>query len=158
MTEAERRDLRRSLLGTLITLAVQFVLGMSVNLFVDIPRDHPGANPPEYFGGVAQNVIWAILRGPSILLVLHAILGLILVAGAAGLVVRATQTRNRAMVITTVVGGLAVLGAGFNGGSFLNYHEDISSMLMASFFAIAAVAYEVGLFLTARPVSTSQSA
>jgi hypothetical protein len=42
-----------------------------------------------------------------------------------------------------------VLGAGFNGGSFLNYHEDFSSMLMATGFAIAVAAYATGLYLAA---------
>ena len=41
---------------------------------------------------------------------------------------------------------MAVLAAGFNGGSYLNYHEDLSSMIMATFFAIAVTAYLVGLF------------
>ena len=59
------RELRQAYLGTLITLVAQFLLGMATNLFVEIPKDHPGANPPEYFSGVAQNVTWAILHGPS---------------------------------------------------------------------------------------------
>jgi hypothetical protein len=42
---------------------------------------------------------------------------------------------------------IGVLGAGFNGGSFLNYHQDFSSMLMATGFAIAVVAYSVGLYI-----------
>lgn len=158
MSDDPRVELRRPFLGQLITLGIQFLLGMAVNLFVTIDPNHPGAHPAEYFSGVARNVVWAIVNGPSILLVLHAVLGLILVLGAVGLIVRAIRLRSRAMIVVTVIGGLAVLGAGFNGGSFLNYHEDFSSMLMASFFAIAAVAYEVGLFLTARPVSSGQRA
>jgi hypothetical protein len=43
---------------------------------------------------------------------------------------------------------VAILGAGFNGGSFLNYHEDFSSMLMASFFAIVLVSYAAGLYVS----------
>ncbi len=53
--------------------------------------------------------------------------------------------------MTAVIGAVAILGAGFNGGSYLDYHEDFSSMIMASFFAIAVVAYVVGLYLTAEP-------
>ena len=146
--------MRLGFLTTLITLAVQFMLGMGVNLFVQIPHDHPGANPPEYFSGVAQSVTWAILHG-HILLTLHAVLGLLLVLGGFGLIVRAIVSRSRSLIIATAAGALGVLGAGFNGGSFLNYHEDFSSMLMATGFAIAAVSYEVGLFLTARPASPS---
>jgi hypothetical protein len=42
--------------------------------------------------------------------------------------------------------GLAgVLAAGFNGASFLNYDEDLSSMLMSAGFALALAAYVIGL-------------
>ena len=140
------RDLRQAYLSTLITLVVQFMLGMATNLFVQIPTNHPGANPPEYFSGVAQSVTWAIVHGPSIWLVLHAVLGLLIVLSAAGLLFRTIQTRSRLAITTSVIGALAVLAAGFNGGSYLNYHEDFSSMLMATFFAIAVAAYVVGLF------------
>ena len=122
------------------------MLGMATNLFVQIPTDHPGANPPEYFSGVAQSVTWAILHGPSIWLVLHAVLGLLIVLSAFGLLFRTVRTHNRLAITTSVIGALAVLAAGFNGGSYLNYHEDFSSMIMATFFAIAVTAYLVGLF------------
>jgi hypothetical protein len=152
------RELRQAYLGTVIALVVQFMLGMATNLFVQIPTNHPGANPPEYFSGVAQSVTWAILNGPSIWLVLHAVLGLLVVLSAAGLLFSTIRTRNRLAITTSVIGALAVLAAGFNGGSYLNYHEDFSSMLMATFFAIAVAAYVVGLFgLPPRQESVTQS-
>jgi hypothetical protein len=36
-----------------------------------------------------------------------------------------------------------------NGGSFLNYNEDFSSMIMAIFFAVAVGAYVWALSITA---------
>lgn len=153
------QELRQAYLGTLITLVLQFMLGMVTNLFVQIPTNHPGANPPEYFSGVAQSVTWAILHGPSIWLVLHAVLGLLIVLSAFGLLFRTFRTRNRLAITTSVIGAVAVLGAGFNGGSYLNYHQDFSSMIMASFFAIAVTAYLVGLFgLPPRQESPTQAA
>ena len=142
----ETADFRFGLLAGLIVLVIQFLLGMAVNLFVTVPTHHPGANPPEYFSGVAQSVTWAIVHGP-LLLILHASLGLLLVLSALGLWFRAIRTRHRRMIWITAIGGLAVLSAGFNGGSFLNYHEDFSSMLMAGFFAVAVLAYSAGLYL-----------
>lgn len=150
-----RGDLRQAYLGTLIALVAQFMLGMATNLFITIPRDHPGANPPEYFTGVARSVTWAILNEP-IWLVLHAVLGLILVVQATSLLVRAIRVRHRPTVITAVVGALAVLAAGFNGGSYLNYHHDFSSMLMATFFAIAVTAYAIGLWALPHPSGSPQ--
>lgn len=145
------RELRQGYLGALIILVVQFLLGMVTNLFVEIPRNHPGANPPEYFSGVVQNVAWAILHGPSLWLTAHAILGLLLVLFGFRLLVPAIRSRHRPTVITAVTGAVAMLGAGFNGGSFLNYHEDFSSLIMASFFAIAVTAYVVGLWAMPLP-------
>lgn len=139
------RDFSRLSLVMLGWLIAQFLLGMATNLFVDITRDHPGANPPEYFSGVAQSVTWAILHGP-VLLQLHAVVGLILLIGAVAVFVRAMRRSTRAVKVATGVGMVAVLGAGLNGGSFLNYNEDFSSMIMASFFAIALAAYAACLY------------
>ena len=149
--------MRDQFLGTLIFLMIQFLLGMAVNLFVTIPTNHSGANPPEYFGGVVQSVTWAILHG-HVLLILHASLGLLLVLNALGLLVVAIRTRERDLITIAAFGLFGVLGAGFNGGSFLNYNQDFSSMIMASFFAWAVVAYAVGIFLTGRPGSAPASA
>lgn len=44
-----------------------------------------------------------------------------------------------------------MLFAGFNGGSFLNYDYDASSMIMASFFGVAVAAYAAALFVTPAP-------
>jgi hypothetical protein len=149
--------MRDQFLGTLIFLMIQFLLGIAVNLFVTIPTNHPGANPPEYFGGVVQSVTWAILHG-QILVILHASLGLLLVLNALGLLVAAIRVRQRDLITVTAFGLFGVLAAGFNGGSFLNYNQDFSSMLMATFFAVAVVAYAVGLLVTGRTSSDSASA
>src|SRR4029077_12413213 len=135
-----REQMRNQFLGTLMFLIVQFLLGMAVNLFVTIPTNHPGANPPEYFGGVAQSVTWAILYG-HVLLQIHAVLGLLLVLNALGLLLAAIRARARDLITVTSVGLFGVLAAGFNGGSFLNYNQDFSSMIMATFFAWAVVSY-----------------
>ena len=138
------RDVRTTSLIVLVWLMVQFLLGMATNLFVEITRNHPGANPPEYFSGVLQSVAWAVVHGP-LLLQLHAGLGLVLVVGAAMAFVQALRTGSRGVRIATGIGAFAILAAGFNGGSFLNYNEDFSSMIMASFFAVAVVCYAIAL-------------
>ena len=149
-----REQMRNQFLGTLIFLIVQFLLGMAVNLFVTISTNHPGANAPEYFGGVVQSVTWAILHG-HVLLQVHAVLGLLLVLNALGLLIAAIRTRARDLVWVTSLGLFGVLAAGFNGGSFLNYNQDFSSMIMATFFAWAVVSYVVGLFVTGRTIAAS---
>src|SRR5229473_2122108 len=145
---ASTRQLRITFLFALVMLIAQFLLGMAVNLFVKVPTDHPGSNPPEYFSGVAQSVTWAILHG-NILLAIHAGFGAVLVLAAIGTLIQAIANRRRGIVISAVVGFIGVLGAGFNGGSYLKYHEDFSSMIMATGFAIAMVAYSAGLYIAA---------
>jgi hypothetical protein len=137
--------MRRALVGVNFFLLVQYLLGIAVNLFVTIPAKHPGAQPPEYFSGVVQSVAWAILHGPFLLDV-HASLGLLLVAATAAAAARAWPLGGRMLRWTTIAGAVSVLGAGFNGGSFLNYNEDFSSMIMASFFAVAVACYVLGLY------------
>jgi len=143
---ASARQLRITFLFALVMLTAQFLLGMAVNLFLKIPDQHPGSNPSEYFSGVAQSVTWAILHG-NILLAIHAGFGLVIVVAALGTLVQAIGNRRRGIVVSAVFAFIGVLGAGFNGGSFLNYNQDFSSMLMAAGFAIAVVSYSVGLYL-----------
>src|SRR3981081_2755027 len=127
--DRERQRLRSQFLGSLILLNIQFLLGMAVNLFVKVPLHHPGARPSEYFTGVVQSVTWAIFNG-HLLLILHTVVGLILVLNAAGLLIQAIRMRTRNLIVVTAVGAFGILAAGFNGGSFLNYHEDFSAMLI----------------------------
>jgi hypothetical protein len=138
------RRLRLASAVTLIALLAQFLLGMAVNLFVQIPKNHPGARPPEYFSGAAQSVAWAVSSGPLWLL-LHASFGLLLVLGAAAVLALAIASRKTARIVAAAVGLTGVLAAGFNGASFLNYDEDFSSMLMSAGFAVAVAAYTLGL-------------
>jgi hypothetical protein len=141
---------RRTLGFVLAMLIVQFLLGMAVTLFVTIPSDHPGANPPEYFGGVVTSVTWAILHG-GLWLTLHTALGLVLVLAALGMLVQAIRLRGGGRITLAAIGLVGVLGAGFNGGSILNYHEDFSSMLMSVGFALAMSAYLALLYRAPAP-------
>ena len=145
--EAQGKEARfRPTLGFAIgMLLIQYLLGIVVNLFVTIPDKHPGANPPEYFGGVVQSVSWAILHG-GLWLTLHAAFGLVLLLGAVGTLVQAVGLGGGRRITWSALGLVGVLFAGFNGGSFLNYNHDFSSMLMAIGWALAMTAYVVLLY------------
>ena len=130
----------------LVLLAAQFLLGMAVNLFVTIPINHPGARPPEYFSGVFQSVQWAVTSPSSPLwLLLHASLGLALVVLSLVLLLSAIIARKGGWIAVAIIGFIGVLGAGFNGGSFLNYNENFSSMLMSVGFILAMLTYSLGV-------------
>jgi hypothetical protein len=57
--------------------------------------------------------------------------------------------------LSSVLGALAILGAAFNGVSFLNYGHAFSSMIMAGLWALALACYFTGLYLAARRISRS---
>ncbi len=134
---------RAYLLMSLLLLA-QFMLGMAVNLFVTIPAHHPGAHPSNYVTGSARSIGWAIPHG-GLWLAAHVSLGLALVLGAIVTITLATRSGNRASMATSTLGGAAIIGAAFNGASFLDFNRDYSSMIMAGLFAVAIGSYVLGL-------------
>lgn len=141
------RALRTLTLIILLLLAAQFLVGMLVNLFVVVPANHPGAHPSEYFSGVVTGVLWVLGDG-TLWLRVHAIIGLALFLAAIILLVLAIVSRRRAWIIASIFGLLGIVGAGFNGASFLNYGEDFSSLLMAIGFLVAVIPYMIGVYVT----------
>jgi hypothetical protein len=131
----------------LLLLAIQFLAGMVVNLFVQLPGAHPGAQAGEYFSGVVQGVGWALAAGPLPLQV-HVVLGLLLLVASLAILALAIVSRRRVWIVTTVLGWVGIMAAGFNGASFLNYGHDFSSLLMSIGFLLAVSAYAVGLYRT----------
>lgn len=141
------RWLRPLTATTLALLAAQFLIGMLVNFFIEIPDQHPGANADNYFGGVLSGVGWA-LGYNAWELQLHVVIGVLLGLASIALLVFAIALRNRSWIITAVLGFIGVVGAGFNGASFMNYGHDFSSLLMSIGFLLALIAYALGLYYT----------
>ena len=142
--------------GLLVALLVQFGLGMYVNLFANIPLNHPGHRASDFFAGSYHSVVWAETSPHApLILAFHAGLGLFLVVGSLWLAVLAIRGRRAGFVWAAVLGALFILGAGFNGASFLNYDEDANSYVMALLFAAAVLCYIIILTL---PRSTERPA
>jgi hypothetical protein len=131
----------------LVLLGIQFLVGMLVNLFVQVPSVHSGVGASNYFLGVVQAVAWALVQAPLWLLV-HAIVGLLLFLASLVLIGFAIAARRRAWIIIAVIGLIGIMGAGFNGASFMNYGFNVSSLLMSVGFLLAAVAYTIGIVLS----------
>jgi len=138
--------LRRMTLVTAVLVVAQTGLGMVVNLYVTVPVHHPGVKPAHYFVGSLQSVAWAVGDG-AVALAIHATLGLALVAFAIWVAVRAVALRRGWVALTSVLGALFVVGAGFNGASFLDFNDRVSSLLMALLALGAMSCYLVGLYL-----------
>lgn len=119
---------------------------MVVNLYVAIPGQHPGARPSNYLTGSASSVGWAISHGTPALAI-HATLGLALALFVIWVAVRAVLLHQRAVAAWLILGGLLVIGAGFNGASFLDFNKAISSLIMALLAFAALLCYAVGIYL-----------
>ncbi len=136
-------------------LLVQYLLGMVVNVFIVLPAKHPGASAGNYFGGAVSGISWVISSGPA-WAAAHAAFGLALVVAAIASVVHTWRRASRAVTTLSVLGALAIIGAGFNGVSFLDYGMGFSSMIMAGLWALALACYATGAFLALRAGGTPQ--
>lgn len=133
-------------LGIAVLLIAQTAVGMVVNLYVTVPAHHPGAQPANYFSGSLRSIAWAIGHG-TLALAIHASLGLAIVAIAIWVAIRAVTLRSGWVGITAVLAAGLVIGAGFNGASFLDFNHDLSSLLMALLALGALSCYLVTLYV-----------
>jgi hypothetical protein len=143
-----RISLRWQLLAAMLLVLVQACLGIVVNLYVTVPAHHPGAHPGNYFTGSLHSLGWALAHG-TLTLVLHAGLGLGLVLLAGYIALVTSRSGRRAIAAWSILAGLLVIGAGFNGASFLDFGNNISSLLMALLAFAAIGCYAVALALEA---------
>jgi hypothetical protein len=133
-------------LGIALLVTAQTALGTAVNLYVIVPGHHAGARPANYFGGSLRSVAWAIGQ-PAPALAIHASLGLAIVAVAIWVAIRAVALRSGWVGLASVLAACLVIGAGFNGASFVDFNDDVSSLLMALLALGALACYLVALYL-----------
>jgi hypothetical protein len=150
-----QKRLHMQTIGMLSMLAIQFILGMLLNLFVSLPDKHPGTTGNEYFNQSGHSYIWAITGGGGVALFLHALVATFLLLGSIGLLINALRSHDKRWVWIGVIGFLGTSGAFANGLSFLDFNHDFSSFIMAVGFTIAAVAYVIGLLV--RPKSAAHT-
>ncbi|MDQ2810869.1 MAG: hypothetical protein M3Z75_03060 [Actinomycetota bacterium] len=144
-----RQRLRTRAIVVSLLLVAQFFLGMITNLYVTIPGHHPGANAHNYFSGAASSVGWAISGGGA-WLAMHASLGVLLVIGAIEFIVAAARSRNGTWIWTSIAGAAFIMGAAFNGASFLVFNKDYSSLIMAGLFGLSLSSYVIGIYRDGR--------
>jgi hypothetical protein len=137
-------ELRRLGMALVLLCLIQYLLGMLLNLYVAIPKSHPGTSGPDYFSRAYQSVLWGLSHGG--LLAAHAGLGILILLAALRLARATFRAPSRGLRAISVLGLLAVLAAGFNGASFLSYHQDLSSMIMAASFAVAVFCFSWVVF------------
>src|SRR6516165_3255303 len=130
---------RRTALGMGIAVVVQYALGIWVNLYVTVPARDQG-------GGFLTAIGRALANGP-VALGIHAGLGLLLVLGSISLVIRSVLSRNRALIVLSVLFLLALLGAASSGASFVDSGRDSASASMAMLTGVALICSLLTLFV-----------
>lgn len=139
-TTKQLTGLRRAIFGILITLIVQYGLGIGVNLYVTIPAT----------GRAGRGMGQAFSNGP--VLAVHTVLGLLLLASAIAVLTRAIMVRRKPVAVTSAIGLLAILGAAAAGSSFVSTGKAAASMGMAMATGVALLCYVVALY-TLRPAA-----
>jgi hypothetical protein len=132
-TAAQAERLRMASFGALTMLILQFALGTAYNLY-----------------GTAPTASKSIGMFSSPLLAIHVILGILLIVAAAMLVFRAVQAKAPALIATSVVGLVAILGAAGAGSAFTAHGASGASLGMALATAVAMLCYAANLVILGR--------
>lgn len=129
---------------TLAVLSVQFLLGMGVNLTVQVAH-----------AGFSMGSMMSVMRGKPLLMV-HMMLGMLTAVLALVAAVSAAISGRTTAAVSGAVGLLAVLVAGYGGIRFLLTGGNTASFTMAAGFLVAYAAYfvELVLLVRLRPVGT----
>jgi len=153
---ARAKPLKEQSFGLIGMLAVQFILGMILNLFVTLPENHPGnTGSKDYLVRSLHSYGWAITIGGGVALFLHVLVGTGLLIGAITFLVRAIKSQQAAWIWVSAIGLFGIFAAFTNGLAFLDFNHDANSFVMAMGYIVAAVSYSVGL---TTPVSQKSKA
>lgn len=141
-------SLDRHAIVLLVGFAVQFLAGMTLNLFVTLPSSHPGTTGNDYFVRSGYSLLWALSNGGGVALTVHACIALGLFLGCLTFFVRGVALRSKLWGWSAGIASLFTLGALFNGLSFADYSHDFSSMIMAVCWLVAVATLATGLILS----------
>lgn len=132
-------------IGLLNGLALQFILGMILNLFTTLPNKHPGQTG-NYFARSSHSFGWAITLGGGVTLFLHVIIAIGLLLGSFAFIIRAAKAHSKLWLWVSSIGFIGIITAFSHGLAFLDSNSDVDSFIMAMGYIVATVAYIVGIF------------
>lgn len=144
LTNTYYKQVRLGLVIIQALLVIQFIVGMYLNFYANLPDSHPGTS-----GSYAPSIPWAIAGHAGVALALHVSIWILLTIGSIALVVRSALSHRKALIVGTSLGLLFILMAGSGGLSFLNRGgQDKESFIMALGFILAIVSYSVTFYKT----------
>ncbi len=142
----EVKKLKISAIGLLLAFCLQFILGMTLNLFVTVPTVHPGDVGSNYFIRSIHSLWWILSLHGGIVLIFHVYMGILLITGSIALFVRcliAQIRKSLSFMFLFVI--LFTIGAFFNGLSFIDYGHNISSFIMVLCWFSAVILITLGI-------------
>lgn len=145
-SKAQKNEIiiQRGMVFIMALLVIQFIVGMYLNFYTDLPKVHPGTS-----GSYAPSIPWAIAGHAGIALAIHVTNWILLTIGSIALVIRSIISHRKALIVGTTLGLLAILMAGSGGLTFLNRGgQNSESFTMAIGFILAIVSYAVTFYKT----------
>lgn len=124
-----RAGLHWACLIVLIGLTVQLALGMILNLYITIPA-----------GDARASYLQEIETAPA-MLTAHALIGLLVLAAAGILLLRAIALRDMLVITPVVAGAAALIGAFVAGEVFVKNSDRSASLSMAILTGAALLCY-----------------
>src|SRR5579863_421656 len=130
--------LRGQTFGAVVALVIQYGLGMWVNVYGHLPKSDHNKGLFDAFGR-------AVVNGPAGLSI-HAVLGVVLLVMAIGVVVRSARLRRRLATVLGVIALISIVGAAVNGAGFVGSGANGDSFGMAISAGVALLSYVIALF------------
>jgi hypothetical protein len=128
-------SLKKQGIFMLIVLVLQYILGMTANLFVTFPQTKNEAALWEF--------AWSQLP-----IAAHIIVGSLLLIGGITLFVSSIVHKNKNWIVASTIGALALIFAGYSGSRFIPTQIDAYSFTMSLGFIIAFVSYAWGVYVS----------
>jgi hypothetical protein len=129
-----------------VLLMVDFLAGMFVTIWVELPEGHPGTEGTNWLLRIDQAARWAHTGG-GLALGLHSILGTALVVASLWLVWLAIKAKDSKWIAVAVLGFIGLVVAATAGSIFVAMGSDTYSYVMSIGFFGALIAYLSGLMI-----------
>lgn len=143
-TDRNMRWLRKGLIAIFVLLIIQFIAGMYLNFYVELPDTHPGVD-----GSYAPSIPWALAGHAGLALAVHVTGWILLTLTAIAALIRGIVSKRKTLIVGTVLGLLFILMAGSGGLTFLNRGgHDRESFMMALGFLFALLSYGFTFYKT----------
>ncbi len=132
-TAPDAPRLKRQAIGIIVMLVLEYILGMTTNLFVHFTQ------------GQAAQANWDFAR-TQLPLMAHIILGMLILLAAIVLYIQAVKARSRTWKIPSGIGLGSVLLTIFSGSEFVSKQSDSYSFVMSLLFIVALSSYGWGIY------------